>query len=77
MRIAAGILMLILGVILLVSLVLLFIATGIPALGLALDLLEILWAALLVIGGVFCLKRRYWTVCSLRRWLPLSLRFYI
>jgi len=63
MRIAAGILMLILGMTLLVSLVLVFIATGIPALGLALDLLEILWAVFLVTGGVFCLKRRYWKVC--------------
>ena len=55
--------MLLLGVMLLIGLVLVFIATGIPAFGFALDLLEILWAAFLVTGGVFCLKRRYWTVC--------------
>ena len=63
MRKAAGILLLLLGVMLLIGLVLVFIATGIPAFGFALDLLEILWAAFLVTGGVFCLKRRYWTVC--------------
>ena len=63
MRIAAGILMLILGTTLLVSLVLVFIATGIPAFALAIDLFEILCAAFLVTGGVFCLKRRYWKVC--------------
>ena len=63
MRIAAGILLLLLGVTLLIALVLVFIATGIPAFGLALDLFEILCAAFLITGGVFCLKRRYWKVC--------------
>lgn len=63
MRIAAGILMLILGMTLLVSLVLVFTDTGIPAFGPALDLLMILWAAFLITGGVFCLERRYWKVC--------------
>lgn len=63
MRKAAGILMLILGVTWLFTLVLVFLDTGIPAFGLPLDLLGILWGAFLVTGGVFCLKRRYWRVC--------------
>ena len=63
MRIAAGILMLILGITLLVAFVLVLIATGIPAYALSIDLFMILWAVFLVTGGVFCLKRRYWTVC--------------
>ena len=63
MRTAAGILLLILGMTLLVSLVLVFMATGIPSFGAALDLLMILYAAFVVTGGVFCLKRRNWIVC--------------
>lgn len=63
MRISAGILMLILGITLLLSFVLVLIATGIPAYALSIDLFMILSAAFLVTGGVFCLKRRYWKVC--------------
>lgn len=55
--------MIILGMVLLISLALVFIGTGIPAFGPALDLLQILWAAFLITGGILCLKRRYWKVC--------------
>ena len=63
MRMAAGVLLLLLGLILLIGLILVFIAGNIPGLFLAIYLLETLCAVFFVTGGVFCLKRRYWKVC--------------
>lgn len=63
MRIAAGFLLLILGIALLIGLVLIFIAGTIPALLLAIYAVQALCAVFLVTGGVFCLKRRYWKTC--------------
>jgi hypothetical protein len=63
MRIAAGVLLLLLGLVMAIGLVLNFIAGSIPALLLVIYVLQTLCAAFLVTGGVFCLKRRYWKVC--------------
>jgi len=64
MRRAAGIILIILGIVGLIGLVM-------SLSGIYVELLRysyvILWrigsAALLVIGGVFCLRRRYWRAC--------------
>jgi hypothetical protein len=66
MRIAAGIILIILGIVGLTGL-----AINLTTSNIYVELLSylhlILWrigaGALLVIGGVFCLKRKYWGVC--------------
>ncbi|MDH4068046.1 MAG: hypothetical protein OEU97_03830 [Dehalococcoidia bacterium] len=59
MRIAAGILMMILSVVAMGIFV-----YGIQAYyGLTFDLLMILSTAFVTVGGVFCLRRKYWTTC--------------
>lgn len=63
MRTAAGILLLVLGIVLLISLVFVFITNAIPTLLLAIYIGEILCGAFFVVGGVLCLRRRYWKVC--------------
>ena len=68
MRKAAGIILIIFGALGVISLVILL--TGlvntfsfIPVLMLPTILLEIVPSAFFVIGGVFCLRRKYWRVC--------------
>ena len=63
MRIAAGIILIILGVLGLIGLVLNLSNSGIYLPVLPVILWRIGSGALLVIGGVFCLKRRYWRAC--------------
>ena len=63
MRIAAGIILIILGVLGLVGLVLILSNSGIYLPVLPVILWRIGSGALLVIGGVFCLKKRYWGAC--------------
>jgi hypothetical protein len=64
MRIAAGIISIILGIVGLIGLVMGLSPSGIYLLS---SLPRILWrigsAALLISGGVFCLQRRYWGAC--------------
>lgn len=63
MRIAAGIMLMILGVALLSLEVFLLVDIGIGAYGPSFDIFMIVFSAFSVTGGVLCLKRRYWGVC--------------
>ena len=63
MRIAAGIMLIILGMALLSVQVFVLIDIGIGAYDLSFDLFMIIFSAFFVTGGVLCLKRRYWGVC--------------
>ena len=63
MRKAAGIILMILGVVGLIGLVLNLSNSGIYLPVLPVILWRIGSGALLVIGGVFCLKKRYWGAC--------------
>ena len=63
MRKAAGIILIILGMIGLIGLVLNLSNSGIDLPFLFVILWRIGSAALLVSGGVFCLKRKYWRAC--------------
>jgi hypothetical membrane protein len=63
MRKAAGILLMILGMTMLVSSVVLVIQYDIHVDKYPFHLLMIISGVFLVTGGVFCLKRRYWKIC--------------
>jgi len=64
MRIAAGILMIIVGIALLVYFVPLLIQDGVGSYGLTYVHLVMAISALFFIpGGAFCLRRKYWKVC--------------
>jgi hypothetical protein len=64
MRIAAGILMIIVGIALLVNFVPLLIEDGVGTFDLPfVNLVMVISALFFVAGGVFCLKRKYWRVC--------------
>jgi len=63
MRIAAGIILIIFGISGLIGLVLNLSNSGIYLPVLPVILWRIGSGALLVIGGVFCLKKRYWGAC--------------
>jgi len=63
MRIAAGIILIIFGVVGLIGLVLSLSNSGIYLPALPVILWRIGSGALLVIGGFFCLKKRYWGAC--------------
>ena len=64
MRIAAGILMIVVGIALLVNFVPLLIEHGIGTYDLPFsNLAMVISASLFVTGGVFCLRRKYWKVC--------------
>ena len=63
MRKAAGIILIVLGMIGLIGLVLALSDSGIDLSSLFIILWRIVSGALLVIGGVLCLKRRYWGAC--------------
>ena len=64
MRKAAGILMIIVGIALLVNFVPLLIEYGIATYDLPFsNLVMVISALFCVTGGVFCLKRKYWGVC--------------
>jgi len=66
MRIAAGILLIVLGVLGLV--VPISVITAMPDLDYQLSLVpvivvRIVYAAFIITGGIFCLRRKYWRVC--------------
>ena len=64
MRIAAGILMIIAGIALLVNFVPLLIEYGVGTYDLPFsNLAMVISASLIVTGGVFCLRRKCWKVC--------------
>jgi hypothetical protein len=64
MRIAAGTLMIVVGIALLVNFVPLLIEDGIATYDLPFfNLVMVISALFSVTGGVFCLKRKYWGVC--------------
>jgi len=63
MRRAAGILMMILGMVLLVTFVVVLIQYGIPVYEYAIDLLMIILAVFIVTGGILCLMKKYWGLC--------------
>ncbi len=64
MRIAAGILMIVVGIALLVYFVPLLIENGLGSYDLTYVYLVMVISALFFVpGGVFCLRRRYWKVC--------------
>lgn len=57
MRIAAGIMLVIGGVIGLLQ------GMSLAILGELLGLLLLLWAGFMLAGGIFCFRRRYWGLC--------------
>ena len=61
MRTAAGILLIVLGMVLLISFVYVLIDYG--GYGPAVDLLAIIASVFIVTGGVFCLMRKVWGLC--------------
>jgi len=63
MRIAAGILMIIVGMALLGTFVAVLGDYGIHAYDLAFNLFIIISTLFFITGGVFCLKRKYWKAC--------------
>jgi hypothetical protein len=64
MRIAAGILMIVVGIALLVNFVPRLIEEGIGSYDLpSVNLVMVISALFFVTGGVFCLRRKYWKVC--------------
>jgi len=64
MRKAAGIIMITLGVIPLSSFVVLFsLYDYLPVIGLPFGIFTIISTLFIIIGGVFCLKGRYWGLC--------------
>ena len=64
LRIAAGILMIIVGIALLVNFIPLLIQYGFGTFDLPFsNLVTVISALFSVTGGVFCLKRKYWAVC--------------
>ncbi len=64
LRIAAGILMIIVGVALLVSFVPRLIEDGVGTFDLPfVNLVMVISALFFVTGGAFCLRRKYWKVC--------------
>jgi hypothetical protein len=74
MRIAAGILMIIVGIALLVSFVPRLIEDGVGTFDLPfVNLVMVISALFFVTGGVFCLRRKYWKVCFASSLLLLAL----
>ena len=64
MRIAAGIMMIVVGIALLVYFVPLLIEDGVGSYDLPfVNLVMVISALLFVTGGVSCLRRKYWKVC--------------
>jgi len=64
MRIAAGIMMIVVGIALLVHFVPLLIEDGVGSYDLPfVNLVMVISALFFVTGGVFCLRRKYWKVC--------------
>jgi len=64
LRIAAGILMIVVGIALLVHFAPLLIAEGVGSYDLPfINLVMAISALFFVTGGVFCLRRKYWRVC--------------
>ena len=81
MRQAAGILIIVVGIALLVNFVPLLIEDGVGSYDLPfVNLVMVISALFFVTGGVFCLRRRYWKVCfasSLLLLVVLALVFFI
>jgi hypothetical protein len=76
MRIAAGIILIILGIFGLIGLIIVLSEVGINLYTLPIDLLRIVVDAFLVTGGVLCLKRRYWGLCLASALLALSIGIF-
>ena len=64
MRKAAGIMLMILGALMLVGCVVVLIDYGINVHDPIFDIFFMICGAFLVTGGVFCLKKEYWGLCS-------------
>jgi hypothetical protein len=76
MRIAAGIILIILGMLGLIGLIIVMSYFGINLYTLPIDLLRIVLDAFLVTGGVLCLKIRYWGLCLASALLALFLGIF-
>jgi hypothetical protein len=63
MRIAAGIMLMILGALVLVACVVLLIDYGINVHDPVLDTLFMICGAFFVTGGISCVKKKYWEIC--------------
>ncbi len=63
MRIAAGVLMIILGMTMMGTFVVALSEGGIHDYSLPFILFVIISAVFIITGGVFCLKRKYWKLC--------------
>ena len=63
MRIAAGIMLMILGALVLVACVVLLIDYGINVHDPVLDTLFMICGASFVTGGISCVKKKYWEIC--------------
>lgn len=63
MRIAAGIMLMILGALMLVGCVVLLIDYDINVHNPVFDILSMICGAFLVAGGISCVKRKYWELC--------------
>ena len=71
MRKAAGIMLVIFGILLLNTLVSALRGYGIPVHQIVFNLLMIIPVAFLITGGIFCLQKKYWKVCLAAAWLAV------
>ena len=69
MRKAAGVMLIIVGVYIVVGEITILHTVGSHLF--ALSVFPIILAALIVTGGVFCIKRRYWVVCLVSALIPV------
>jgi len=71
MRKAAGIMLIIFGILLLNTVVSALRGYGISVYQIAFNLLMIIPVAFLITGGIFCLQKKYWRVCLASAWLAV------
>ena len=71
MRQAAGIMLIIFGMLLLNTVVSALRGYGIDVYDLVFNLLMIIPIAFLITGGIFCLRKKYWRVCLASAWLAV------
>ncbi len=71
MRKAAGIMLIIFGILLLNTLVSALRGYDIPVYQIVFDVLMIIPVAFLIAGGIFCLMKKYWRVCLASAWFAV------
>jgi hypothetical protein len=69
MRIASGVMLIIVGVYIVVGEITILHVVGSHLF--ALSVFPIILAALTVVGGVFCIRKRYWVVCLVSSLIPI------